>query len=151
MRFARSADIFTAISRKTVVFARKRGRRRKKQTRQVRTYLVAMGALRPSWRRHPDLNRGIRALQAHALPLGYSADNFTICRGEALSLKPSGYFWGDNKKIVRLNWWSGKRDSNPRHSPWQGDALPLSHSRISIHPHYFVVGATGLEPVTHCL
>ncbi len=25
------------------------------------------------WRRHPDLNRGIRALQALALPLGYSA------------------------------------------------------------------------------
>ena len=27
--------------------------------------------------------------------------------------------------------WSGRRDSNPRRSPWQGDALPLSHSRIS--------------------
>ena len=26
---------------------------------------------------------------------------------------------------------SGKRDSNPRPSPWQGDALPLSHFRIS--------------------
>ena len=26
--------------------------------------------------------------------------------------------------------WSGRRDSNSRHSPWQGDALPLSHSRI---------------------
>ena len=24
---------------------------------------------------------------------------------------------------------SGRRDSNPRPSPWQGDALPLSHSR----------------------
>ncbi len=27
------------------------------------------------WRRHPDLNRGVRALQALALPLGYSAKN----------------------------------------------------------------------------
>ena len=26
--------------------------------------------------------------------------------------------------------WSGRRDSNSRPSPWQGDALPLSHSRI---------------------
>ena len=26
--------------------------------------------------------------------------------------------------------WSGKRDSNSRHLPWQGNALPLSHSRI---------------------
>ena len=25
--------------------------------------------------------------------------------------------------------WSGRRDSNPRHLPWQGNALPLSHSR----------------------
>ena len=26
--------------------------------------------------------------------------------------------------------WSGRRDSNPRPSPWQGDALPLSHFRV---------------------
>src|SRR5216684_8513103 len=26
--------------------------------------------------------------------------------------------------------WSGRRGSNPRLSPWQGDALPLSHSRV---------------------
>jgi hypothetical protein len=25
--------------------------------------------------------------------------------------------------------WSGKRDSNPRPSPWEGDTLPLSYSR----------------------
>ena len=29
--------------------------------------------------------------------------------------------------------WSGRRDSNSRRSPWQGDALPLSHSRISLY------------------
>ena len=28
--------------------------------------------------------------------------------------------------------WSGRRDSNSRRSPWQGDALPLSHSRINV-------------------
>ncbi len=28
--------------------------------------------------------------------------------------------------------WSGKRDSNPRPSAWQADALPLSYSR-SLH------------------
>ena len=27
-------------------------------------------------------------------------------------------------------YWSGRRDSNSRPSPWQGDALPLSHFRI---------------------
>ena len=30
--------------------------------------------------------------------------------------------------------WSGRRDSNPRPSPWQGDALPLSHFRILAGP-----------------
>ena len=28
-----------------------------------------------------------------------------------------------------LSFWSGRRDSNSRHLPWQGNALPLSHSR----------------------
>src|SRR5216684_5915260 len=27
---------------------------------------------------------------------------------------------------------SGRRGSNPRLSPWQGDALPLSHSRVTV-------------------
>ena len=35
--------------------------------------------------------------------------------------------------------WSGRGDSNPRPSPWQGDALPLSHFRsdrgMSLHPY----------------
>ena len=26
--------------------------------------------------------------------------------------------------------WSGRRDSNSRHLPWQGNALPLSYARI---------------------
>ena len=46
--------------------------------------------------------------------------------------------------------WSGKRDSNPRHSPWQGDALPLSYSRIINIPHC-MVEAIGIEPMTLCL
>ena len=48
------------------------------------------------------MNWGIEVLQTSALPLGYAAIN-----------------------------WSGKRDSNPRPSPWQGDALPLSYFRIN--------------------
>lgn len=35
------------------------------------------------------------------------------------------------KRVLRRSVnWSGKRDLNPRPSPWQGDALPLSYSRI---------------------
>ena len=47
------------------------------------------------WRRHPDLNWGIRILQTLALPLGYVAD-----------------------------FWSGLRGSNSLPPPWQGGALP---------------------------
>ena len=42
----------------------------------------------------PRLELGIRVLQTRALPLGYAA------------------------------LWSGRRDSNPRHPPWQGGTLP---------------------------
>ena len=28
-------------------------------------------------------------------------------------------------------WWSGRRDSNPRPQPWQGCALPLSYTRVA--------------------
>ena len=33
------------------------------------------------------------------------------------------------RAFVAAKAWSGRRDSNPRPSPWQGDALPLSHFR----------------------
>ena len=39
---------------------------------------------------------------------------------------------GKSGKRLKWKWlknWSGKRDLNPRPSPWQGDALPLSYSR----------------------
>ena len=38
--------------------------------------------------------------------------------------------WLWHRLIFRQKKWSGKRDSNSRHLPWQGNALPLSHSRI---------------------
>src|SRR6056297_3424295 len=66
--------------------------------------------------------------------------------------------------------WSGRRDSNSRPSPWQGDALPLSHFRIKIWwrgtesncrhrdfqspalptelPRHLLAEPTGLEPAT---
>jgi hypothetical protein len=40
--------------------------------------------------------------------------------------------WNSTVELHPQVVWSGKRDSNSRRSPWQGDALPLSHSRISI-------------------
>ena len=73
------------------------------------------------WRRHPDSNWGMKVLQTLALPLGYGAfSDFVL---------PCGM----GEKFPRIKKWSGKRDSNSRHSPWQGDALPLSHSRICLY------------------
>ncbi len=101
------------------------------------------------WRRHPDLNRGIRVLQTHALPLGYVA----VPGGRAFSLPPSAYAHQQPGiqpgarpaavacKIMRRLWillysmhpqapgcsnnkWSGRRGSNPLPPPWQGGALP---------------------------
>ena len=50
------------------------------------------------------------------------------------SLRESGYFSpaAPEKSQVapKVAIWSGRRDLNPRPSPWQGDALPLSYSRI---------------------
>ena len=46
-------------------------------------------------------------------------------------------------EVLPLNYirkrWSGRRDSNSRPSPWQGDALPLSHFRT-------LVEGDGFEP-----
>ena len=47
-------------------------------------------------------------------------------RGAPLSESPVGR---SNPAIRCMESWSGKGDLNPRPSPWQGDALPLSYSR----------------------
>jgi len=45
--------------------------------------------------------------------------------------------------------WSGRWDSNPRRSPWQGDALPLSHFRSVCLPVTVpLVPRVGIEPTT---
>ncbi len=40
------------------------------------------------WRRHPDSNWGIKALQAHALPLGYVATLFQVWVVPETGLEP---------------------------------------------------------------
>ena len=42
---------------------------------------------------------------------------------------------------------SGRRDSNPRPPPWQGDVLPLNYFRIIIQ----LMPTRGFEPPTPCL
>ncbi len=65
----------------------------------------------------PEVETGFEpvyaALQAAASPLGHST---RIVRRQHTRCPPTNP--------------SGRRDSNPRPSPWQGDALPLSHFRV---------------------
>ncbi len=51
------------------------------------------------------------------------------------------------KRLLSMKW-SGRRDSNSRRSPWQGDALPLSHSRVLSVKTDNVVPSGGIEPPT---
>ena len=80
-----------------------------------------------------DLNRRMTALQAAALPLRHRTGLMM------LSIRnPTGEV---GRKI-----WSGRRDSNSRPSPWQGDALPLSHFRKPIAEERY--GALGRNRTT---
>ena len=60
------------------------------------------------------------ALEAAARKL--LRDHGTVCASSQRSSQPGWAPEGD---------WSGRRDLNSRPSPWQGDALPLSYSRLS--------------------
>ena len=80
--------------------------------------------LQRHWRRHPDLNRGVKVLQTSALPLGYGAV-FSFSKNRTL------------KSVFKRPFsWSGLRGSNPLPPPWQGGALP-----DELHPHIY--GASG--------
>ena len=55
--------------------------------------------------------------------------------GRAGSERRREQSWPNTKAETTWSWprlvslWSGRRDLNPRRSPWQGDTLPLSYSR----------------------
>ncbi len=82
------------------------------------------------WRRGPESNRRIKVLQTSPLPLGY----------RALGSRDLNYL---RSRFRGGTGWSGRRDLNPRPSPWQGDALPLSYSRLN----YFLSISGRLKPV----
>ena len=57
------------------------------------------------------------------------------------TLPQGGFNWKECQLWIKVGArvWSGRRDSNPQRSPWEGDALPLSHSRIDYIIHYIIV------------
>ncbi len=82
------------------------------KTQKIPPYLVDMGVNSPQY---------IVVLEA---PPGFEPGN----QGFA-DPRLTTWLWRQKNSALVYDW-SGKRDSNPRHSPWQGDALPLSYSRI---------------------
>ncbi len=79
----------------------------------------------------PGFEPGVKALQASALPLGHVAILASSCLDKN---------WPVSRPVLDRQW-SGQRDSNPRPSPWQGDALPAE-------PCPQMVGVTRFELVT---
>ena len=78
------------------------------------------------WRRHPDLNRGMKVLQTLALPLGYSAEygagNEIRTRDVHLG-KVTLYHWA-----IPANIWWEQQGSNLWPSACKADALPAELS-----------------------
>jgi hypothetical protein len=74
-------------------------------------------------------------LTVSPIQIGYNASNHThtIEAFIILGAFQFGIFykkaWTKRPNLLIFPW-SGKRDSNSRPSPWQGDALPLSYFRI---------------------
>ncbi len=101
--------------------------------------------------RGPDLNWGHRNFQSRALPT-------ELPRRRNQNWKPSAGAYQPRFQLVSQ---SGRWDSNPRPSPWQGDVLPLNYTRAiaadGLHYTYFhravklgppsAVDPTGFEPV----
>jgi hypothetical protein len=93
------------------------------------------------WRRGSESNRRIKVLQTSPLPLGYRAilnncnaapgrNRSGKCDFQTIPWKPPWTTEIPGEPGGGAATWSGRRDLNPRPSPWQGDALPLSYSRI---------------------
>ena len=78
------------------------------------------------WRRHPDLNWGIRVLQTHALPLGYVAI-WSERRGS--NSLPPPWQGGALPDELRSHCWCLRAESNHRHGDFQSPALPTELQR----------------------
>ena len=84
------------------------------------------------WRRHPDLNRGIRVLQTRALPLGYSAIFYCIKKNGADDEARTRYLHLGKVALYQMSYirnWCLRSESNQRHVDFQSTALPTELQR----------------------
>ena len=68
---------------------------------------------------------------------------------------PNRGFADPRLNLLATSPWSGRRDSNPRPSPWQGDVLPLNYFRffraapyVKNAPYLSVIGEAISFPLT---
>ena len=83
-------------------------------------------------------NRRPKRTDSHRLRPTVAADGFSLWHESGTKRRndgqnrPSETKQAPSKGCLTCGYtWSGRRDSNPRPSPWQGDALPLSHFRVT--------------------
>ena len=83
-----------------------------------------------SMQRRSEYERPLRPMQGH---VNHVCGRHNLWRKALRSGKRvviSLHAVGRGRRLEKkTEYWSGKRDLNPRPSPWQGDALPLSYSR----------------------
>ena len=90
-------------------------------------YKCLFGMFLLYWRRHPDLNWGIKVLQTSALPLGYGAlERKTRFELATLALaRRCSTTEPLPQTIIR---WCPEAESNHRHEDFQSSALPTELS-----------------------
>ena len=88
----------------------------------------------------PRFELGVRVLQTHALPLGYSAAAFTFVRSSERFYKSKNVCPHYCRSL-----WSGLRGSNSLPPPWQGGALPdeLNPQKDIRASDHYILGTSG--------
>jgi hypothetical protein len=119
-----------------------------------------------SWSGRRDSNPQPSAWQADALPLSYSRIKPIVCLSPPICAADPGRPLADRRRSLLQTppiFWSGKRDSNPRPSAWEADALPAElfplASAVPAHAigpacspsDPIMVGDAGFEPATSCV
>ena len=102
-----------------------------KPARQIAPQADNWSAQERSMQRRSECERPLRPMHGHVNHVCglHNLWRKTLRSGKR-GVMPLHAGWGEAGVLRRrLNIWSGKRDLNPRPSPWQGDALPLSYSR----------------------
>ncbi len=86
---------------------------------------------RRAQQRHAECEQPLRPMQGHVNHVCglHNLWRKTLRFGDEGNDSPPWCMERGRRLEKKTEYWSGKRDLNPRPSPWQGDALPLSYSR----------------------